>query len=260
MHSQFHLICISYTQDHMPSHSHPLSFTFPPGHSISSTLIKSVFSCQCTQANHQHKGYFDDTGNDHQSKRRHVQTNGHVAVSGRKQVEEKRLVETLQQIVETAEHSFHHSENRKERSAVTVTPIWGGQWGVGWGGVVAKHRPSFTWFFTLTCQQENVQQINTAASDSLVPSIRFCPQQNPQCSHTCMPVPVTHVQTSSTAKPSMITHQATCSSDRFTDFNPWQNPQQSLTWLPVSVTHVQTSSTAKPSMITHLATCSSDKL
>ena len=90
---------------------------------------------------------------------------------------------------------------------------WAMGGGMGWGGVVAKHRPSFTWFFTLTCQQENVQQINTAASDSLVPSIRSCPQQNPQCSRTCTPVPVTYVQTSS-----MLTHLHACSSNICTDF------------------------------------------
>lgn len=55
------------------------------------------------------KRYFDDSCSNHQAKRRHVQTNGHITICGRQEVEEKRLVKTFQQVVQTTKDTLHHS-------------------------------------------------------------------------------------------------------------------------------------------------------
>ena len=54
--------------------------------------------------------YLDKNRRGEQTKGRHVETDRHVPVCGGQQVEEERLVEPLQQVVEATTHAFHYSE------------------------------------------------------------------------------------------------------------------------------------------------------
>lgn len=60
------------------------------------------------------KGYLDDTSDNHETEGRHVETNGDISVCGRQDVEEERLMKSLQEIVQTPEYPLHNSEQRQK--------------------------------------------------------------------------------------------------------------------------------------------------
>lgn len=59
------------------------------------------------------KGYFHKTAATDNSKRNHVEANGNVSLCARQDVEKERLMKSFQEVVQTAENSFHNSENKK---------------------------------------------------------------------------------------------------------------------------------------------------